>query len=94
VRFRDLVFAAGFAVQLWMYASPLIYSLQQIPSKFHWFFYINPMSAPLESIRHLMFGSHGVPYTLWISNITITFVVVFIGLVSFTRAETSAMDTV
>lgn len=94
VRFRDLVFAAGFAVQLWMYASPLIYSLQQIPARFHWFFYINPMSAPLESMRHLMFGSPVVPYTLWISNTLVALAMAGAGLILFTRAESSAMDTV
>ncbi len=94
VRFRDLVFAAGFAVQLWMYASPLIYSLQQIPPKFHWFFYINPMTAPLESMRHLMFGAPGVSYALWISNVVVALVLAGAGLILFTRAESSAMDTV
>lgn len=94
VRFRDLVFAIAFAVQLWMYASPLIYSLQQIPPKFHWFFYFNPMSAPLESMRHLMFGTPGVPPEMWIANGAVGLMLIGVGLILFTRAESIAMDTV
>ena len=94
VRFRDLVFVSGFAVQLWMYASPLIYALNQIPTNYHWFFYINPMTAPLESMRNLMFGSHGVPYMLWLTNAFVALVIAASGLILFTRAESNAMDTV
>lgn len=94
VRFRDLVYVSGFAVQLWMYASPLIYPLQQIPPRFHWFFYINPMSAPLETMRHLLYGAPAVPYTLWISNVAVALALAGVGLILFTRAESTAMDTV
>lgn len=94
VRFRDLVFATGFAVQLWMYASPVIYSLQQIPPHYRYIFYFNPMSAPLENMRHVMFGAPSVPLDLWVSNGLVVLALICTGLVLFTRSESSAMDTV
>ncbi len=94
VRFRDLVFATGFAVQLWMYASPVIYSLQQIPLQYRYVFYFNPMSAPLENMRHVMFGAPSVPLELWVSNGLAALALICTGLVLFTRSESSAMDTV
>ncbi len=94
VRFRDLVFATGFAVQLWMYASPVIYSLQQIPPHYRYIFYFNPMSAPLENMRHVMFGAPSVPLEMWVSNGLVALVLFYSGLVLFTRSESSAMDTV
>lgn len=94
VRFRDLAFAAGFITQLWMYATPVVYPFQQIPEKYHWFFHLNPMTAPVETMRHAMFGSPAVPATLWLVNIGVTLTLLIAGLLLFSRAESSAMDTV
>lgn len=94
VRFRDLVFAAGFVTQLWMYASPVVYPFQQIPQRYHWFFYLNPMTSPIESLRHVMFGTPAVSSALWFVNVSVTLILLVVGLVLFTRAESSAMDTV
>lgn len=94
VRFRDLAFATGFVTQLWMFASPIVYPYSQIPEKYRIFFHFNPMTAPIESLRALMFGTEGVGISIWISNIVITLVLLILGLVLFTRAESNAMDTV
>jgi len=94
VRFRDLAFATGFVTQLWMFASPVVYPYSQIPEKYRVFFHFNPMTAPIESLRALMFGAEGVGISIWISNIVITLVLLILGLVLFTRAESNAMDTV
>lgn len=94
VRFRDLAFATGFVTQLWMFASPVVYPYSQIPEKYRVFFHFNPMTAPIESLRALMFGTEGVGISLWVSNIVITLVLLILGLVLFTRAESNAMDTV
>lgn len=94
VRFRDLAFATGFVTQLWMFASPVVYPFSQIPEKYRVFFHLNPMTAPIESLRALMFGTEGVGITIWLTNIAITFGLLILGLVLFTRAESNAMDTV
>ncbi|CAN1498618.1 TagG ABC-type polysaccharide/polyol phosphate export systems, permease component [Burkholderiaceae bacterium] len=94
VRFRDLAFATGFVTQLWMFASPVVYPFSQIPERYRVFFHFNPMTAPIESLRALMFGTEGVGVTIWLSNLSITLVLLILGLVLFTRAESNAMDTV
>lgn len=94
VRYRDLAFATGFVTQLWMFASPVVYPYSQVPEKYRVFFHFNPMTAPIESLRALMFGTEGVGISIWLSNIVITLVLLILGLVLFTRAESNAMDTV
>lgn len=94
VRFRDLAFAAGFVTQLWMFASPVVYPYSQIPEKYRILFHLNPMTAPIESLRALLFGSQGVGVSIWLTNLGITLVLLVLGLVLFTRAESNAMDTV
>lgn len=94
VRFRDLAFATGFVTQLWMFASPVVYPFSQIPETYRVFFHLNPMTAPIESLRALMFGTEGVGLSIWLANISITLGLLILGLALFTRAETNAMDTV
>ena len=94
VRFRDLAFATGFVTQLWMFASPVVYPFSQIPEKYQVFYHFNPMTAPIESLRAFMFGTGGVSLSIWFSNVVITLLLLILGLVLFTRAESSAMDTV
>lgn len=94
VRFRDLAFATGFMTQLWMFASPVVYSFRQVPDQYHWMFYLNPMTAPIETLRSLLFATSSVPSSLWVSNCSVGILMLLLGLVLFTRAEATAMDTV
>lgn len=94
VRFRDLAYATTFVIQLWMFASPVVYPFSQIPARYQWFFMLNPMSAPVESLRQLLFGSSGAPPAVWYSNVAVAVVLLGLGLYLFSRAEATAMDTV
>jgi len=94
VRFRDLAYATGFATQLWMYATPVVYPYSQIPERYQWFFHMNPMTAPVETLRSAMFGVPGIDWTIWVSNCIIMIMLLLAGLILFTRAETNAMDTI
>jgi lipopolysaccharide transport system permease protein len=94
VRFRDLAYVTGFVIQLWMYATPVVYPFSQIPQKYQWFFHLNPMTAPVESIRQVMFGTPGVGLSIWSANLAVTVVLLVAGVILFSRAESLAMDTV
>jgi len=94
VRFRDLAFVVGFATQLWMYATPIVYPLSHIPARWHWLYGLNPMTAPVESFRRIVLGAGTVTPHLWFSSAVIVAAVFLIGLVLFARAEKISMDTV
>ena len=94
VRFRDLAYVTGFVIQLWMYATPVVYPFTQIPAKYHWFFHLNPMTAPIEALRSVMFGTPGVGLSIWVANLAVTALLLVAGLILFSRAESLAMDTV
>jgi len=94
VRFKDLAFAVGFAAQLWMYASPIIYPISQISERFRGVFYLNPMTAPIETMRHVLFNGGTLMPFIWVSNLLMAALIVFAGVYLFSRAESRAMDTV
>jgi len=44
-KYRDLSFLVAFGVQLWMYATPIVYPLSQIPAKYRLLMNLNPMTS-------------------------------------------------
>ena len=93
-KYRDLTIVVKFGVQLWMYASPVVYSVSQIPEKYYGIYMINPI-APIISIwRHAFLGTGVLPYFYWVISWVTTVVVLIIGIVLFSKIEKTFMDTV
>jgi lipopolysaccharide transport system permease protein len=93
-KYRDLSFAVTFGVQLWMYATPIVYPMSQIPERWQWLFALNPMAAIIEAFRYAFLGAGSIkPLFLGIS-LAVTLVVLGIGIVLFRRIEKTFMDTV
>ncbi len=60
---RDIIFAAFFVLQIWMYASPVIYPLSAVPAEWKTLYLLNPMAGIIDSFRTVMIGS-GPPDTM------------------------------
>lgn len=54
VFFRDLRHLMGIVIQLWLYATPVIYNDSMIPDKFRWIIFVNPMSSILISVHTIL----------------------------------------
>jgi len=93
-KYRDLKFVVGFGVQLWMYATPIVYPMSQIPEKWQWLSALNPMSTIVETTRYAFLGAGIVrPLHIFIS-IGTTLLVLMAGIIMFSRIEKTFMDTV
>ena len=93
-KYRDLAVLVTFGVQLWMYATPVVYPASQISGKLKTLMMLNPVSPIVETFRYAFLGSGSIPWNyLGISVIT-TLVVLFVGVVLFSRVEKTFMDTV
>jgi lipopolysaccharide transport system permease protein len=56
VKYRDVRYALPFALQVWMYLTPVIYPVSFIPDRFRWLLNINPLSGIIEGYRAAFFG--------------------------------------
>lgn len=54
VRFRDLGFAMPLILQLWMFATPVVYPLSKVPARFRGWYVLNPMVGVVENFRHVV----------------------------------------
>jgi lipopolysaccharide transport system permease protein len=84
----------GLALSLAMYVTPVVYPLSQVPEQFYFFFYINPVSAPMELFRIWFYGIGHVPPAMTVSSIVITVLVLFLGLLLFTSNESTFVDVI
>lgn len=93
-KYRDLNLLLTFGIQLAMYATPVVYPLSEIPQSFKWLAVVNPMSAPLEFFRIAFYGAGTLSYKVILSSIITTIIMVFIGLILFTRNERNFVDVI
>lgn len=54
---RDIIFAAVFVLQIWMYASPVIYPLSSVPARYRTLYLLNPMAGIIDGFRTILVGS-------------------------------------
>lgn len=93
-KYRDLMHLVTFGVQLWMYATPIVYPLSQIPLKWQWLYALNPMASVIETFRYAFLGAGSVKIWQAGLSLSVTVLVMFLGIILFSRVEKTFMDTV
>lgn len=93
-KYRDLTFLLQFGVQLWMYATPVIYPLSTMPADKQWIFQLNPMTSIIETFKYGAIGQ-GTFSWLWLAySFGFMLLMLFVGIMIFNKVEKDFMDTV
>jgi lipopolysaccharide transport system permease protein len=93
-KYRDLAFLTATIIQLWMYATPIIYPVSQIPEKWRWVSSLNPMEMPVVAIRDMFIGQNISPIGDFGISITMTLFILATGVLIFNKVEKTFVDTV
>lgn len=93
VAYRDFGLLTPFLVQLWMYATPVIYPLSLVPERWRWLFYLNPMTGVIEGFRAAFLGKPFVPATIALSML-ISLALFAFGLAYFRKVEHRFADII
>ena len=94
-QYRHFTVLLGFAVQLYMYATPIAYPLSFLRNKgYAWIIEINPLTPIVEAFRFSLFGKGSFSPESLIYSAGFMAVVLAIGCLIFTKVEKSFMDTV
>ena len=95
VRFRDVKHVLPFAIQVWMYASPVVYPISMVPEKWKVAYSLNPMVGVIEGFRWALLGKSAAPDLLAVSISTgIVLIAIAVGLVYFSKAEKTFADVI
>lgn len=93
-KYKDLNILFTFIVQLWMYATPIIYPLSELSPKRQWIALLNPVTSIIETFK---FGTMGTGIFNWYQlgySFVFMCVVLGLGIVVFNKVQRSFMDTV
>lgn len=89
-KYRDLSILISFAVQLWMYATPIVYPMSQLSTRFNnpvikTVVWINPVTSPVEMFRYALLGQGELNLLYIIVSWAFTLVVLFLEYYCSTR---------
>ena len=93
-KYRDLKMLVGFGVQLWMYATPVAYDIGIIPERLMGLYMLNPMTPIINAFRYAFLGIGSFEIGYYLLSWAVTLVILFVGVVLFSRVEKTFMDTV
>ena len=93
-KYRDLTHVSGLLIQVWMYASCVIFPLSKFPEKWQWIVALNPMTVIVESFRLILLGTGTVPAQYLVLSIVTTVLTLAAGLLLFGKVEKTFVDTV
>jgi len=94
-KYRDLTILFTFIVQLWMYATPIVYPLSMVPEgKLRMLILANPMTPVIEVFKYATLGQGYFSWTALGYSFAFMTVLLVVGIVVFNKVQRSFMDTV
>jgi len=93
-KYRDLTNLVTFGVTLWMYITPIIYPMSEIPEEYKIYVLANPMTPIVETFKTALLGVGEINYMHLLYSFGFTVVVLVAGVIIFNKVEKTFMDTV
>jgi len=94
VQFRDVQYIIPFITQLWLFATPIVYSSSLLPEHWRTFYAINPMVGVVEGFRWALLGTNTAPGPIIIVSSLVSLSLIISGALYFRRIEKTFADVV
>jgi lipopolysaccharide transport system permease protein len=94
VRYRDVGHAVPFIIQIWMFLSPVVYSVNLIPEKWRLLYGLNPMVGVIEGFRWALLGKVSPDFSMMAVSALVVGAILFGGLIFFRKMEQTFADVV
>ncbi|WP_339836326.1 ABC transporter permease [uncultured Flavobacterium sp.] len=93
-KYKDLNMLIAFGMQLFMYASPVIYPSSSIPKDYLWLMKLNPLVSLFDYIRYAYLGVGTFSINDFIYPTIFSIIILFVGIIVFNKVQKTFMDTV
>jgi lipopolysaccharide transport system permease protein len=93
VKYRDIRYALPFLIQLWMFATPIIYPASLVPERWRWVLSLNPLTGIIEGFRAALFGGRFDWWALGLAT-AITCALTAYAMYDFRRMEARFADLI
>ena len=94
VRYRDIGLIVPFLVQIWMYASPIAYSMNLVPQHWRWIYSLNPLVGVVEGFRWALLGKAPPDSGPMLVSMLMVVLLLVGGLAYFRRTERNFADVI
>lgn len=94
VRYRDVGYTTPFLIQVWMYASPIVYPATMVPEQYRFLYGLNPMAGVIEGIRWALFGKQPPDFSMMLISAVMVVMLMLGGLIFFRNMERTFADVV
>jgi len=92
-KYRDLNFLIQFGIQLWMYATPIIYPISEISANNQIYILANPMTSIIEAFKYAFLGVGLFSVNGLLYSFSFMCIILMIGFIMFNRMEKNFVDT-
>ncbi len=92
--YRDLGIIVGYGINLLFYATPIFYSVNNVPSKLQIFFKLNPIATAIDIFRYPMSGTLNVTTAMIVSGFSVALLCCSAGLILFTVSQRTCVDKI
>jgi lipopolysaccharide transport system permease protein len=93
-KYKDLSFLVAFGVQLFMYATPVVYPLSVMPEKYKSILVLNPLTGIFECFRYAFLGTGSFEPGMLVYSFVVALIILGLGTIVFNKVEKSFIDTV
>lgn len=93
VKYRDFQYTVPFIIQIWMFASPVVYPASLLPESVRFLYGLNPMAGVIEGFRWALFGT-GMPGAMMLVSVGVVVFFLITGIFYFRRMEQYYADIV
>jgi lipopolysaccharide transport system permease protein len=93
IKYRDVRYVIPFLIQLWLFASPVVYPSSLLPQQFQLIYAINPMAGVIEGFRWALLGTEP-PGSFIVVSTLIVLVILISGSFYFRRSEKTFADVI
>jgi len=93
-KYRDLRHLVTFGITLWMYVTPVVYPLQQVPAKFRALYKVNPVAPIFEAFRFSLLGAGSFSWPVWGVSVAASILVFLMGVILFNRTARNFVDVI
>jgi lipopolysaccharide transport system permease protein len=94
VYYRDVRFVVPLALQLWFYASPVIYPLSVVPERLQPLYLLNPMAVLIDSYRRITLYGQAPDWTYLLIAAVLSLLLFLIAYHYFRNAEATFADVI
>jgi lipopolysaccharide transport system permease protein len=94
VRFRDIKHIIPFMIQIWMYASPIVFPMSVVPEKWRLIYSLNPMVGVIEGFRWALLGKGNPDFQVIGVSMSLIALMLLVGIVYFKKMERSFADLI